>query len=146
LRDVEGKAEGCRARIDRNVRPVDAAKLAGIRVHMDQLLARVGAFQQRVIGRRHLREAPTEEQNEVGLLDGLSQDRIDADPNIAGIAGVQVIEERLSAEGAADGQFVALGKARKPADRFRRPARPAENGEGTLGFRDQPFDLFHLLV
>src|SRR5690606_4547077 len=52
LRECIGEA--ARARIDCNRRSIDTPELFRVRVHMNELLVRIGALHQRVAGRWHL--------------------------------------------------------------------------------------------
>ncbi len=104
---------------------------------MDQRLVGVGAFQQRVVGGRHFAHAAADQQHEVGLLDRCRQLRVDADADIAGIVRVQMVEQHLAAEGAADRQRPGLGDAAHPRHRLGIPARAAEDDEGPLGLAEQ---------
>jgi hypothetical protein len=63
----EGLGESRVGRVDRQFRPVDAAEFFRVGEDMHQRLVGVGAFQQRIVRRRHLAEAAADQQNEIGL-------------------------------------------------------------------------------
>ena len=53
--------------------------------------------------------------------------RVDADADVAGIVRVQMVEQHLAAEGAADRQRPGFGDAAQIGDRLLAPARAAED-------------------
>ena len=116
----EGGDEGRRAGIDGERRPVDAAKLLGAGMDVDERLARFGNVDQRIARGRHLAEPSADEEEDIGLLHPLGERRVDADADVAGIVRMVVVEEHLAAEGAADRQVEAFGEAahaRRPPPR-----------------------------
>ena len=69
---------------------------------------------------------------------------IGSDAEIAGIAGMQRIEEMPAAERGADRQREALGKAHHRVARRLRPAAAAEQHDRTLGRPQELLQLRHL--
>ena len=111
---------------------------------MDQRLVGVGALQQRIVRGGHFADAAADQQHQVGLLDAGGELRVDADADIAGVVRVQMIEQHLAAEGAADRQRPGFGELWNRPTASVVPARAAEDDEGPLGLGKQLFELPHL--
>src|SRR5579883_330029 len=105
-----------RARIDGERRLIDAAQLLGIRMNMHEPLLWRGNVEKRVAAGRHLAEPRPQRDHEIAFLNAPGKRRIDADADVAGIAGMRVVEAVLAAEAAADGELVVSGKARDGGD------------------------------
>ena len=111
LQAFQRRAERGRRRVDGERRVIDAAEFLGARMHMHQLHLRLGNIEQRVALRRHLAQAPADQQHQIGALHARQQFRIGPDAHIAGVTGMQPVEQILAAEGGRDRQREALGKA-----------------------------------
>ena len=83
--------------------------------------------------------------SEVAGLDALDQLRVGAEPDIAGVAGVVVVEQVLAAEAAGRRQIVGLEEAGEVGDARGVPAAAAQDDERPLGLRQQPPQLGHRL-
>ena len=64
---------------------IDAIELLGTGVDMNQLLSRTRRLQQGVAAGGHFPQTRADGQHEIGILDALSQPRVDADAHIAGV-------------------------------------------------------------
>ena len=120
----------------RQRRLVDAAELAGIGVDVDERLRRDRRGGQRVALRLDLGQPRADRHQQVAVADPLRELRADADPDVAGVARAQVVDDVLAPEGRADRQPAALrpagerlGRAPVPrpaADEHERPVRRLE--------------------
>ena len=86
------------AGIDRQIGLVDPPQLFRSGMHVDQLLLRPWRLDQGIAAGGHLSQAGTDRQEKVCLPDPLRQRRVDADPHIADVIGVAVVEQVLTAE------------------------------------------------
>ena len=111
---------------------IDAAELLGARMDVHQLRLRLGNVEQRVALRRHFAEPAADQQHQVGGLDARQQLRIGPDAEIAGVAGMQRVEQMAAAERGGDRQREALGKARERGAGRLRPAAAADEHDRTL--------------
>ena len=118
--------------IDRQRRPVYAAKLFGARVDVDQCLFRHRRLDQRVATGGHLAQPRADHEQHVGFLHALGELRVDADADVADVIRAAVVEEILAAERGADAEAVRLDPALQPRAGFARPAAAAEQHEWTL--------------
>ena len=127
------------------MRAVDAAELLGARMDMHELRARPRNIDQRVALRGNFAEPAADQQDEIGVLDARDQLGIGADAEVAGVAGMQRIEQRQAPIAGRDRQREALGELR--ASR-RAPARdqrlPPRMTSGRSRLRQQLFELRHL--
>ena len=98
LQPFERGRKAGRRGVDREVGPVDAAELAGVRMHVDEFHLRVRNVEQRVALRRHLAEPPADQQHQVGALDARDHFRVRPDAEIAGVAGMRGGKEMQAAE------------------------------------------------
>ena len=65
---------------------VDAAELLGARMHVHERLLRPRDVEQRVAGGRHLAEPRPDDEQHVRLAHARGERRVDADPDVAGVA------------------------------------------------------------
>ena len=144
LEHREGLGEGGGCGVDRQVRAIDPPELARVGVDVDERLVGVGALQKCVVGRRHFAHAAADKQDQIGFLDVGAQLRIDADADVAGIARVKLIAQRLPAERAADGKLPAVERRAETRDGGLAPARAAEDHERPLRGRKQLGQVIHL--
>ena len=79
------------------MRPVDFAKLVGIRIEMHELGPRSGDVEELVALRGNFAKPSTSEDDEVGVLDARNQFGIGTDPEIAAIMRVEGIKQRQAA-------------------------------------------------
>ena len=111
---------------------VHTAQFFGAGVHVDQLLRRLGHFQQRVATGRHLAQARADGEDQVGILDALAEFGVDGDADIASVQRVAVVEGVLKTHRVADGQVPRLGKRLQIARALGRPAAPARYDDRAL--------------
>ena len=90
---------------------IDAAEFLGAGMDMDRGWLRHGNVEQRIAAGGHLAHARADDEQQIGLRDALRQLRIDADADVAGIVGMQIVDDVLAAERAADRKAVGLGEA-----------------------------------
>ena len=76
LQAFQRRAERGRRRLNGERGVIDAAEFLGARMHMHQLHLRLGNIEQRVALRRHLGEAPADQQHQVGALHARQQFRV----------------------------------------------------------------------
>ena len=81
---------------------------------------------------------------EIGVLETRQQLGIGPDPEVAGVAGVQRIEQRQAPVAGGDRQREAFGEAADGRAGVRRPAGAAEHRQGALRLRQQRCELLHL--
>ena len=126
------------------MRPVDAAELlgAGMDVHEGHLRRR--DIEQRVALARHLAEPAADEHDEIGRLDPREQLRVRPDAEIAGIAGMQRVNEMGAAEARRDRHRKLLGERRDRGAARLRPSAAAENEHRPLRLGDEIGELGHL--
>ena len=132
-----GPQELGRARADRQGRLVHPAELVRIGMDVHELLARAGRRHEGVAARRHLAQPRPDHQQEVGLPDPLGQPRIDAEPEVARVAGMGVVEAVLAAERRRGGERVRLDEPREVFARPRGPAPAAGDHQGAAGVGEQ---------
>lgn len=115
----------------------DAAQLAGIRINMDEFLARHRAFDDRIAFGGGFAHARAHGQHQVGLAQALSQGRRHAPAYVAGGVGMALVKAFQAAPGRAHGQLEAFREAGDLFDGGMGPARAAQQQEGTLGHIQQ---------
>src|SRR6185437_7590486 len=113
-------------------RLIDAAQLLGIGMDVDEALLRRRNVDEGVAAGRHLAEPRADDDEKVGRLDALSELGIDADPDIAGIARVRVVEAILAAEDTAGREMVRGRESLDLRHRLRVPCAAAEQQERAL--------------
>ena len=106
-----------------------------MRVH--ERLARIGRLEQRVPPRRHLAEAATEREHEVGVAQPPGERLVHRDAEHADVARRAVVDEVLAAKRARDRKLVRLAERLHVAARLRRPAALADDDERSLGGGEQ---------
>ena len=122
-------------RVDCQRRAENPPQLVRVGMHVDEFLVRIGAFDQRIVRRRHFAETPANQENKVCLLDVSGKFRVDADAAITGIAWMLMVEQRLTPERAANRKRPAFQGQAQLVDSVAVPARAAANDEW-------PFSLF----
>ena len=132
-----GAQELGRARADREGRLVHAPVLAGVRMHVHDPLPRARRHHEPVAAGGHLAEPGADHQQEVGLPDPLGEVRIDAQPEVAGVAGVGVVEAILAAERRRGGERVRFHESGEIVARARRPAAAAGDDQRATGVGQQ---------
>ena len=106
-------------------------------MHVDQGLARVGSFEQRVPASRHLAQAATDREHEVGVCETRGEAVVHRHAEDAGVARRGVVDEVLAAERAGDRQLVRLAEREHVLARRGRPAALADDDERALGRGEQ---------
>ena len=124
-------------RRDRERGLVDAAQLLGTGMDVDQRLRGHGRREQRIARRRHLAQPLADHEQHVGVANARGELRIDADPDVAGVERVPVVEQVLVAESAGDRQRERLGHLAQRAARGRVPAAAADEHERPLRCGEQ---------
>jgi hypothetical protein len=109
------------------VRPVEPAELLGARMHMDEPRARTRDVHQRIGLRGNFSHAAADEQDQIGVLETRQQLGIGTDPEVAGVAGMQRIEQRQAPVAGGDRQLKAFGEPLDGRAGVRRPAGAAEH-------------------
>ena len=137
-----GKA--CRRRMDRKIRPVDAAKLLCTRMNVDEFRPRARNVEQRIALRRDFAEAAADQHHEIGIFHARDQLWIGTKAKVAGVAGMERIKERQAPVAGRDRQRKALGEPRDRGARARRPAAAAEDEQRALRLAEEPIELRHL--
>jgi hypothetical protein len=129
--------------MDREMRAVDAAEFLGAGMHVHEGRLRRGNRKQRVALGRHFPEPAADQHDEIGL-DPRQQLRVGPDAEIAGIAGMQRMEQVGAAEAGRDRHGECLGEASDGLASGLRPAAAAENEERALGLGDEVSQFAHL--
>ena len=128
------------------MRAVDTAELLGARMHVHERHLRAGNVEQRVALRRQFAEPAADHDDEIGRLDALEQFRIGTDAEIAGVAGMQRIEQMAAAERGAYRQRIFLRKAADAVAGRLRPAAAAEQHDRRAGAGEHLRKFCHLGV
>ncbi len=111
---------------------------------MHQLHLRLGNIEQRVALRRHLAQAPADQQHQVGALHARQQFRIGPDAEVAGVTRMQRVEQMPAAEGGGHRQREALGKAHQRGAGGFRPAAAADERDRAFGRPQQLLQPAHV--
>src|SRR5260370_34740236 len=98
----EGGGELRHAGIDRQIRRVHPAELLRTLMSVHQGLPWNRNFEQLISTGRHLSQARTDRQHEIGLLDASSVLGVDRDADVADVLRMIIVEEILQAERAVD--------------------------------------------
>ncbi len=101
--------------MNREMRAVDTAEFFGTGMDVHERRLRRGNRKQRVALARHFAEPAAHQDHEIGCLDPRHQLRIWPDAEVAGIAGVQRMEQVGAAEAGRHRHGEFLGE---PRDRF----------------------------
>src|SRR5690606_11227625 len=111
-RGTRGKARQHvgRACGDCQIRPVPTAEFRWIGMDVNEALARCRHVDKRVSAGSDLAEPCAEYQQKISLLHPAGEGRVYADPDIARITGVAVVDVVLAAERGSDGKIVRLGE------------------------------------
>src|SRR5690606_17384528 len=96
---------------------------------MNEALARCRHVDKRVSAGSDLAEPCAEYQQKISLLHPAGEGRVYADPDIARITGVAVVDVVLAAERGSDGKIVRLGEPGQMLCRFGRPPAATRNGQ-----------------
>src|SRR6185312_3030764 len=83
-------------------------------------------------------------EQDIGLLHSLRKLRVDADADVARVAGTAVVEEVLAAERGAERQTATLDPALQLAAGLAGPAAPAKDDEGSFCTGEKLGGLRHL--
>ena len=118
-------------------RLIDAPELLGAGMHVHERLPRFWHVEKRVTGGRHLAEARTDHQQQIGTSDTLGQGRVDADADVARVTGRGVVDRVLPTERRARRKHVRLEERLQVGRRSRRPPAAADDCEGALGRLEQ---------
>ena len=141
--------ERCRqfrhARIDGQVRGIDAAQLLGARVDVHERLSRRRHLEKGVAARRHFAESRPENEGEVRFPYPLRKFGIDADSDVTSIKRMGVVEEVLETEGAGDGKLPGFGEAAQIVARLGRPSAAAEDCDRAPRRREHRSQPRHLV-
>ena len=132
-----GAQEFHRARADREDGLVHPAELAGIGVHVHDLLPRARRHDEPVATGRHLAEPGTDDQQQVGVAHPLGEPGIDAEPEVAGVAGMGVVEAILAAERRRGGERIRVHESSEVLARPRGPASAAHDDQRSLRALEQ---------
>ena len=100
-------------------------------MHVHDLLPRARRHDEPVAAGRHLAEPGADDQQQIGVAHPLGELRIDAEPEVAGIAGVGVVKTILAAERRRGGERVGLDEPGEVLARPRRPATAAGDDQRT---------------
>ena len=119
LQRRERRSDLRHAGVDQQLALVHAPQLLGAGVHVHEALRRPRRVEQRVAAGRHLAEARTDREHEIGVLDPLRELRVEADADVADVVRMAVVEDVLEAERAAD--WGSRSPPRTAADRRTRP-------------------------
>ena len=111
---------------------IDAAEFFRARMHMHQLGLRFGDIEHAVALRRHFAETPADQQHQVGALHARQQFRIWPDAEIAGVAGMQRVEQMPASERGRDRQRKAFGKPHQRGVACFGPAAAADERDRAL--------------
>ena len=142
----QGSGEGARRRMNSEVGGVDPAEFFGIRVDMREGHARRRDVEQPISLRWNLPEPATDDNDEVAVLHTLNQFWIGAEAEIAGVTGMQGVEQRRAPIARRDRHLEGLREVLQSLRRFFVPARAAGNENRPRGGFDQggqPVHVFH---
>ena len=140
-RDRKGRRRG----IDGEMRPVDPAELLDARMDMHEGHLRRRNVDQACSPATGISlEPPADQHDEIGRLDPRHQLGIGADAEIAGIIGVQRMEQVAAAEGGRDRHREFLGKTRDGGASRLAPPAAAEQEDRPLGLGEERGERVHL--
>src|SRR5258708_13116927 len=98
---------------------------------VDERLPRDRNLGQLISAGRHLGQARTDREHEIGLLDASSELRVDRDAHVPDVLRMIIVEEILKAESAGDGKLPVFCKSSEFGAGLGGPTAAAEN-------RDRP--------
>ena len=119
--------------VDRQMRPIHPAEFLGAGMNVHQLGQRRGAVEQRIALRRNFAEPPADQHQQIRRLGARHQLRIRPEPEIAGVARMQRIEQRAAAIAGRDRQAGARRDRLDLLARLQAPAAAAEHDQRPLG-------------
>ena len=130
--------------MDGECRAVDAAKLLGARMHVHERLFRGGNVEQAVALRGHFAEPAADQHDQVGRFYVFEEFWIGPDAEVAGIVGMELVEQHCAAETGRDRHRKTFGEAFEGGTRGLRPAAAAGDHDRALGAGNQRGEPPHL--
>ena len=111
---------------------------------MHERLDRIGDRQQAVALRRDLAQAGTDDDQQIGVLQGFAEFAVDTDRGVTDIIGMAIVDIILEAERGRDRQIELLGPGLQPRLYVGAPAGTTDDHDGALGLGQQLFQRRHV--
>ena len=142
--DLGGRCQGFQRgggaghrRLQHQVGRIHPAQFFSAGVDVDQLLGRLRCLQQGVAVGRHLTQAHTQRNDQVGVSHTGGQRGVGADAHVSSVLGVPVVKGVLKPPGTGHGKLPVLGKALQGPRCLGVPARTASQHDGALRLHQQ---------